>query len=282
MPTNPDTLFQEANCFRCNSNASEADLLELALLDRISTAASSDSTPGLPLTSVQFNDGGVFGGDADLTWNKTTNLLSIVGGISMTAEANETPLTISGYSLTGANAQSALSIAGTWNTSGTPTAIDLNITNTASNANSLLQNWRVASSSVAFLRVDGRYHSTFLTTGSGNTECSLSFYRSGLSISSSALVSWSNGANASGSDTTLSRNAAGIVQCGSGATFHHLYANTVRTATAYTVATLPAAGTAGRYAYVTDALAPAYGAAVAGGGAVTIPVWDNGAAWITV
>ena len=47
----------------------------------------------------------------------------------------------------------------------------------------------------------------------------------------------------------------------------------------YTVATLPA-GTVGQRAYVTDALAPAYGVAVAGAGAVTIPVFYNGAAWI--
>ena len=49
---------------------------------------------------------------------------------------------------------------------------------------------------------------------------------------------------------------------------------------AYTVATLPAAGTQGRRAWVTDALAPAFGAAPVGGGAVVIPVFDNGAAWI--
>ena len=55
-------------------------------------------------------------------------------------------------------------------------------------------------------------------------------------------------------------------------------ANTIATA-GYTVATLPA-GTVGDRAYVTDALAPAYGVAVAGGGAVTIPVFYNGAAWI--
>ena len=47
----------------------------------------------------------------------------------------------------------------------------------------------------------------------------------------------------------------------------------------YTVATLPA-GTVGDRAYVTAALAPAYGVAVAGAGAVTIPVFYNGAAWI--
>jgi hypothetical protein len=36
-------------------------------------------TPGGATTQLQFNDAGVFGGDSDLTWNKTTNLLSING-----------------------------------------------------------------------------------------------------------------------------------------------------------------------------------------------------------
>jgi len=48
----------------------------------------------------------------------------------------------------------------------------------------------------------------------------------------------------------------------------------------YTVATLPA-GTVGMVAYVTDALAPTYNAALVGGGAVTIPVFYNGAAWVS-
>lgn len=49
----------------------------------------------------------------------------------------------------------------------------------------------------------------------------------------------------------------------------------------YTVATLPAVGlVAGMRATVTDANAPAWGVAVAGGGAVTVPVFYNGAAWI--
>jgi hypothetical protein len=57
-----------------------------------------------------------------------------------------------------------------------------------------------------------------------------------------------------------------------------LVSGTVNTG-GYTVATLPA-GVTGARAYVTNALAPAYGAAVAGGGAVTIPVFYNGANWI--
>jgi len=49
--------------------------------------------------------------------------------------------------------------------------------------------------------------------------------------------------------------------------------------TGYTVATLPA-GTVVMRTYVTDALAPAFGVAVAGSGAVTIPVFYDGANWI--
>lgn len=48
----------------------------------------------------------------------------------------------------------------------------------------------------------------------------------------------------------------------------------------YTVATLPA-GVTGYIAYVTDALAPTFGTAVTGGGAVVIPVFYNGANWVS-
>ena len=48
----------------------------------------------------------------------------------------------------------------------------------------------------------------------------------------------------------------------------------------YTVGTLPA-GTVGMRAYVTDALLPTYNGALTGGGAVTVPVFYNGAAWVS-
>ena len=53
----------------------------------------------------------------------------------------------------------------------------------------------------------------------------------------------------------------------------------VSTTGGYTVATLPT-GAVGMRAYVTNALAPTYGSAVVGGGAVTIPVFYNGTTWI--
>ena len=56
---------------------------------------------------------------------------------------------------------------------------------------------------------------------------------------------------------------------------------TVVVGAAYTVATLPAAGTQGRRAWVTDALAPTFLGALTGGGAVVCPVFDNGTAWVS-
>lgn len=40
------------------------------------------ATPGGADTQVQFNDAGSFGGDADFTWNKTSNALAITGTIT--------------------------------------------------------------------------------------------------------------------------------------------------------------------------------------------------------
>ena len=40
-------------------------------------------TPGGSTTQIQFNDAGAFGGDVDLTWNKTTNLLTVAGDVNL-------------------------------------------------------------------------------------------------------------------------------------------------------------------------------------------------------
>ena len=39
----------------------------------------SNGNPAQPYTSVQYNDGGQFGGSAELTWDKTTNTLTVDG-----------------------------------------------------------------------------------------------------------------------------------------------------------------------------------------------------------
>lgn len=50
---------------------------------------------------------------------------------------------------------------------------------------------------------------------------------------------------------------------------------------AFTVATLPVAPPTGSRAHVTDATAPTYNGALTGGGAVTVPVFYNGTAWVS-
>ena len=71
--------------------------------------------------------GGSSGGGATLDANTFTRLQTITQGT-----ANEGVIASTGYSLTGANAQSMVDLAGTWNTSGNPTALKIAITNTAS------------------------------------------------------------------------------------------------------------------------------------------------------
>ena len=81
--------------------------------------------------------------DADVTMINRFEITSS-GEWKMTPSANTAMLSTTGaYSLTGANAQSLLDLAGTWNTTGNPTAIKLNITNTASGATSNLMDLQV-------------------------------------------------------------------------------------------------------------------------------------------
>lgn len=63
------------------------------------------------------------------------------------ATANTGVIASTGYSLTGSNATSMIDLAGTWNTSGTPTGIKLNITDTASNASSLFLDFQAGGTS---------------------------------------------------------------------------------------------------------------------------------------
>lgn len=51
-------------------------------LDQTGSGGSA-TTPGGSNTQLQFNDSGSFGGDADLTYNKTTNALTIGGDVTL-------------------------------------------------------------------------------------------------------------------------------------------------------------------------------------------------------
>jgi len=69
---------------------------------------------------------------------------SFTAGQSITAAANTSALTAS-YSVTGANTTPLLDLSGTWNTTGVARGLKLNITDTASNAASLLADLGIGS-----------------------------------------------------------------------------------------------------------------------------------------
>ena len=78
------------------------------------------------------------------------------------ATANTSVLTSTGYSLTGSNAQSMIDVSGVWNTTGTPTLIKANVTDTASNASSLLMDLQTGGTSR--FKVDKNGYLTFNST----------------------------------------------------------------------------------------------------------------------
>jgi hypothetical protein len=53
-------------------------------LDEVGAGGGGGSTsPGGSTTQVQFNNAGAFGGDADLTWNASTNVLGVTGDVNL-------------------------------------------------------------------------------------------------------------------------------------------------------------------------------------------------------
>jgi hypothetical protein len=102
--------------------------------------------------------------------------------------ANTAAYAVTGYSLTGSNAQSVIDLAGTWNTTGTPSAIRLNVTDTASNAASRLFQVSVGGTERFAVRKDG---SVMLRGGSNDTgglETTSSYFRVGLSSGSTNWI----------------------------------------------------------------------------------------------
>jgi hypothetical protein len=78
-------------------------------------------------------------------------------GQSITAAANTSALTAS-YSVTGTNTTPIVSLTGTWNTTGIARGILLNITDTASNADSVLAEFQRNGTSVASITKTGAYN----------------------------------------------------------------------------------------------------------------------------
>lgn len=82
------------------------------------------TSPGGADTQVQFNDGGAFGGDAGLVWNKTTNDLTVTGG-TVTVVNSDTGHAVNAQS-TG-NTSAVAGILGEVFVTGDPTITDFAI-----------------------------------------------------------------------------------------------------------------------------------------------------------
>ena len=185
--------------------------------------------PGGSDTHIQFNDSSVFGGDAGLTYNKTTNVLTNTAGQVVLAGGTVTtsiPL---------------IDSTQTWNAGGvTFTGLKLNITNTASAVASMFADFQLGGTSYVQVRRDasngspgiffrdvasGNYYGISslvdtLVLGSPSTirqaskasDGGLTGTPSTFTLSSENALSWSSVASATNnSDLALYRDAAGVI-----------------------------------------------------------------------
>jgi len=173
-------------------------------------------------------------GSATITLPGVTSTLATLGANTFTAlqtitvgAANTGVLASTGYSLTGSDTTSMVNLAGTWNTSGTPTALKLNVTDTASNSSSLLMDLQIGGASKFKIRKDGLLIIGDVTNGGAygfpaagafqavgtDSQCSFQSTIFGVSIRSGGYFAWaSSSSSASAStDTALFRDAAGVI-----------------------------------------------------------------------
>ena len=193
-----------------------AVLSALGVFAALATTSVDDTKTGIATggSSVDLASPGPIGGTTPSTGAFTT--LSSTGGVSVPLTTSATSAFAStGYSLTGSNATSMIDLAGTWNTTGTPSGIKLNITNTASAAGSSVLDLQIGGTQLFQVWTDGRIFlraasAEFILNGSDGVRRS-SFGISTTRYSSGHKTTWS--ANASGPadgsvDLYLGRGAA--------------------------------------------------------------------------
>ena len=131
--------------------------------------------------------------------------------LTLAPSANTTPFTASGYSLTGTNAQSLLDLSGTWNTTGTPTALKLNLTDTASNASSLLIDLQVGGSSKFSVDKTGSIVSGYGINIGGTSSGFPLLVASTFYLNNSMVIQWGTAANRLVSDLAVLKEASNVL-----------------------------------------------------------------------
>lgn len=238
------------------------------------------TAPGGLNTQPQFNDGGAFGAMANWHYDKATGRLGIGGNVP----APTSPAAL-------------IDIF----SDGTYSAIKVNQTTCCGMMLDLQRNGVTA----VFVDWAGSFGaSAIYFTGTSNSIRSGSF-QNGFSfytptgntllindahtiVTAAYKIGFSSNTEIDGGshflDTFITRDSAGVILVNT-STNNLGTSPTVGTykgifrKIGYTVSTLPT-GVEGDCAYVTDALAPAFGATAVGGGSVKIPVFYNGTNWI--
>lgn len=95
----------------------------------------------------------------------TTGAAAGARALEISLQDNNSAIIVSGASLTGANAQNLIDISQTWNTTGNPTALKLNVTNTASGATSYLMDLQVGGATQFRVTPAGSIRTAAPTTG---------------------------------------------------------------------------------------------------------------------
>jgi hypothetical protein len=289
-------------------------------------AGGGAATPGGADTQVQFNDGGALGGDAGLVYDKTTDKLTVGGDIDLddggtfsttlqtvTPTANRTvsipdatgtiglvngPTGSIQFNQAGAlNGTSDFSTSLVWNNATTTfTGLKLNVTDTASAADSKLLDLQVGGTSAVQVTDNKIQYSSpvvalYTGTGAGGSvdiagvgsldTVPLRVDYSFITIAQRAKLGFTSGSNINtGIDASLSRDSAGVLKITDGSTGTG-YLKLIPT----TVGALTAAATvgAGTKAFVTDStstLSSHHGQVVVGGGSNFVPVFSDGTNWI--
>lgn len=185
------------------------------------TIAATNSSVTYTDYYTTFINGPTAGTNVTLT-NKWA--LGLGSGLNITqGNANSNVLKATGYSLTGSDATSMIDLAGTWNTSGTPTAIKLNVTeNSTPAAASRLLDLQVGGNSKFRIRRDGLteidndiYLKNILTnTGIGNATWGVWIGPSNATINSTGQLNWTTGVATLTPDLILSRRGAANLRLG--------------------------------------------------------------------
>ena len=160
-------------------------------------------TAGSPY-SISASSSGVTGSGTQYqvtTWAGTS---SLTGSSGFTYDANNT-LNVTGASLSGSASSGILNLSQTWNTSGSPTAIKLNVTNTASGSASKFLDFQYGGSSI--FRI-GRYGDVNIDVSAAPSSVT-GLYIKQSSNGSSALTVYNDG-GANNNYTFISTGNAGF------------------------------------------------------------------------